>query len=685
MKKFFQKKFYKIITIIACILPIQTFADDLPFIDIDKNSEYYSAISKLYEAWVIYDDWSHKFNPNETMNRDFFVSLATQIGCKECLTPSAEDIIKYNNSPFVDLSKSNKFYYCIAYAHDNWITQWYNIDPYNNLAYCENWQKFSSSPFCENNSTTRIEAAGMLLRQAKLWNDSLNSSNFAKNENFSDIDEKNYWYGYAQKSLEMWIIQKKSDWSVWYSEKITKWEFAKMSAIILDYSQCSFISKTQNSSASYIEIIDKENKKTNRTSFEEWEKFSFTPNWEIVWKNFEWTATNNSGKTVTWNEKNFDWSQLTPWIWHVNVKIIDPISGKTISNPSVTVIVTPNQDDTDWDWVKNNDDKCPTIVGPASNNGCPLTENDDSDWDWVKNNDDKCPTIPGPASNNGCPISDTIWVSLIPNPSITYIGNPITFTPHINWNWNNLIYDWDFGDGNRNSNSGEQKHSYNKDWTYKVTLTVTDKNTWNTWQSTVIIRITNNKDSDWDWTIDDEDTCPLVKWVKENNGCPKIRIHNYGCSINEILSGNWNCKHVSLISNSGSNFNNNFGFNWNWNWNWNWSWNWNPSSGSTNWNNDNDWDWIPNNLDHCPKNPWLPEWNGCPNPSNYQNISNNICLAKKLENQWLIIGEAVCNSCPCNNNINITSTLRECDIIFPTILSPDKKTIYSRGNFYLLK
>ncbi len=50
--------------------------------------------------------------------------------------------------------------------------------------------------------------------------------------------------------------------------------------------------------------------------------------------------------------------------------------------------------DTDGDGVKDKDDKCPNIAGPA--NGCP-----DSDGDGVADMDDKCPNIAGP--NNGCP------------------------------------------------------------------------------------------------------------------------------------------------------------------------------------------------------------------------------------------------------------------------------------------
>lgn len=57
--------------------------------------------------------------------------------------------------------------------------------------------------------------------------------------------------------------------------------------------------------------------------------------------------------------------------------------------------------DTDEDGVPDPKDKCPdTPKGcPVDADGCPL----DSDGDGVIDCEDKCPTVEGPASNNGCP------------------------------------------------------------------------------------------------------------------------------------------------------------------------------------------------------------------------------------------------------------------------------------------
>ena len=59
--------------------------------------------------------------------------------------------------------------------------------------------------------------------------------------------------------------------------------------------------------------------------------------------------------------------------------------------------------DTDGDGVMDGSDKCPTVVGPKENKGCPWP---DADGDGVADKDDQCPNEAGPAENNGCPWPD---------------------------------------------------------------------------------------------------------------------------------------------------------------------------------------------------------------------------------------------------------------------------------------
>jgi hypothetical protein len=57
--------------------------------------------------------------------------------------------------------------------------------------------------------------------------------------------------------------------------------------------------------------------------------------------------------------------------------------------------------DTDGDGIIDDADSCPTLAGPASNHGCPVTV--DTDGDGVTDDHDSCPSQSGPATNNGCP------------------------------------------------------------------------------------------------------------------------------------------------------------------------------------------------------------------------------------------------------------------------------------------
>ena len=99
------------------------FSASVPFTDIKSSDPYYNAVSDLYNSSIITDNGDHLFRPNDLMSRDFFVSLAVGIGCHKCETPSVDDIIKYQISPFIDLPKTNRYYYCIAYAAENNIAQ----------------------------------------------------------------------------------------------------------------------------------------------------------------------------------------------------------------------------------------------------------------------------------------------------------------------------------------------------------------------------------------------------------------------------------------------------------------------------------------------------------------------------------------------------------------------------------
>ncbi len=59
--------------------------------------------------------------------------------------------------------------------------------------------------------------------------------------------------------------------------------------------------------------------------------------------------------------------------------------------------------DTDGDGIRDKDDKCPTLPGPAEFEGCPDM---DSDNDGIGDCCDACPDVPGVAEFDGCPDTD---------------------------------------------------------------------------------------------------------------------------------------------------------------------------------------------------------------------------------------------------------------------------------------
>ncbi|EKE27138.1 MAG: hypothetical protein ACD_4C00029G0003, partial [uncultured bacterium (gcode 4)] len=119
----FRKIFFLIL-----ILSFWTLKAQNPFIDVNKNDFFYNDLDYLYNAWVIKDTPDHKFNPNSLIKRDEYVATVVWVWCKECINPTIEDILKFSTDPFVDLTKENSYFYCIAKWKEEGIIQWYTLD-----------------------------------------------------------------------------------------------------------------------------------------------------------------------------------------------------------------------------------------------------------------------------------------------------------------------------------------------------------------------------------------------------------------------------------------------------------------------------------------------------------------------------------------------------------------------------
>ncbi|MGJ9593517.1 Rib/alpha-like domain-containing protein [Actinotignum sp. GS-2025b] len=158
-------------------------------------------------------------------------------------------------------------------------------------------------------------------------------------------------------------------------------------------------------------------------------------------------------------------------------------STDTVKVP-VTVTV-PAPVDTDNDGVNDDADKCPTIAGPASNNGCPAWNNGEGKpgTDVTLTKDPKNGPIPSTATceaGNGatCTIgTDGNVVVKVPEGTAPGTEIPVTI-----------------------KNEGKTLH------TPKVTVTAPDP--------------VPNPDTDNDGVNDDADKCPTIAGPATNNGCP---------------------------------------------------------------------------------------------------------------------------------------------------------------------
>ncbi len=799
----------------------QVHGADFPFTDVKTSDPYYTAVRDLYNWWVISNNGDNLFRPNEPMNRDFYISLTVWVGCKKCNTPSQEDIIRYQYSPFIDLPKINQYYYCVAYAKDEGIAQWYTVDS-TGKATCENNSSYASTPFCPANTITRIEAVAVLLRRANLWNDTYNAGTFDKSLVIPDVST--YWYGYAKKWIDAGILTQKPDGTIWQDEKITRGEFAIMAARILRYTQCELNPNLGNTLEWAIGIESPNWDPLTTSAFDTGEDFVLVPivasgDWEYIW-----SATN----PTTWEMVNWTWDTLPSsyfgdGTWIVSLDIIDPDTWETVSSPTMTLQIWDGSGDayggdiiiTDADNTVRNDNSFTlddNIVLSNSDTGIGISNwsavNEETwrvitgvgdtfagsllgTWEWtitltttnpdtgaITDTDTRLIFISdgnennwdnGDADWNGNGESD-LSVLIQADPLITTIGWSIDFTALVSgWSDSNS-YSWDFWDGNTSTIVWDTSHTYTTPGIYSVILTVTDRLTGTTRQSRIIIRISWEIDTDGDGVFDSEDACPQVQWTRENDGCPFVLTTDYTELIGDILVGQdtstdtdgdgiintsdacpwiagtlenngcpaWtsgdsdgdsvpdnadDCVNIpgsptnngcplgsatdtdgdtvpnttdECISIPGSPSNN-----------WCPIWTATDTDGDTIPNatdecvdtpgspandgcptgdaTDTDGDTVPNTTDRCDAIPGSPANGGCPEISVTDDIKKNACIREKLQDEWVIFGSVSCTSCPCNRSVDLLAVLRDCDIVFPTILSPNGENVYARWGFYTIE
>jgi outer membrane protein OmpA-like peptidoglycan-associated protein len=145
--------------------------------------------------------------------------------------------------------------------------------------------------------------------------------------------------------------------------------------------------------------------------------------------------------------------------------------------------------DTDEDGILDKKDSCPTVAGPAENQGCPWP---DTDNDTVVDKDDKCPDVAGPVENNGCPWGDADNDTVLDN---------VDACPSVAGPVENKGCPWPDTDGD----------------------TVLDKDDKCPNEKGLVANAgCPELDADKDGITDKEDACPTVAGPVSNKGCPEV-------------------------------------------------------------------------------------------------------------------------------------------------------------------
>lgn len=585
------KKIITFFILYFIILLWNVFSASIPveqiFSDIKKDYKYYNELQVLFDKWMIYPDSEGRLNPKKLLNRDEFVWIMMEVSCNKCISPNVnyDFIKKYSDSTlFFDINKTNKYFYCVAWADSSWFVKWYD-----SWTKCEDWSyKPWEKPFCPNNTIILEEALAVILRASGILTNSeadsirmqIASGQITKNLS-DDVTPKNLdgsvysFYPDFQKALDYELVEYDKywnqkiyklieiiDWKIRPKQSITKEDFLRIAYIALKSNSCN--EKKEDKLWLEIQIFD--NKcvesslnKCTRASLSGSEKV-FDIFWNVSLPFWDTISKENS---YIWRFYNYNtWEEIKKY-W----KYLD-----------------------NYDFLKDWDYR--VFLRVISDKGNTWEVYNDINISSNKNE-----------NNNK--------LSIIANPIFWKSPLLVKFESVFSFDSVNNSYLWDFWDGTT-SIWKNTDHIFKEPWIYKVTLNLKDKD-WEIYTSTVNINVTWESSEVWDydkdWINDLLDVCPQVKWLLENKWCP---VFDDFCKSDTDCKSWYYCK----------------------------TWICSPKQTSIN----------------CEYNWWdLITWN------------------------------VICNSCPCNNFVDFNATLRKCDKVFPAIVSPDKKTIYSKWSYYEIK
>ncbi|MDD3793795.1 MAG: PKD domain-containing protein, partial [Candidatus Gracilibacteria bacterium] len=296
----------------------------------------------------------------------------------------------------------------------------------------------------------------------------------------------------------------------------------------------------------------------------------------------------------------------------------------------------------------------------------------------------------------------------------------VNFYSIFSGNTNQASYSWDFGDGT-SSFGKNTEHIYKESGVYKVTLTVKDNlGEISISNINILVLEKNLDDTDGDGVDNNEDyekntskekiiyICTKEDIINKRYDCKtedKLGVYSeikkqsdtdgdgvdndedyekntskekiiYICTKEDIINKRYDCKTEDKLGVYSSKKENSL-------------------------IGDVDGDGIDDLSDACPQIKGDINNKGCPIFDSLCKIDSDcaigfycnsgVCSPKQVSKNCeytggdLIVGNVVCNSCPCNNFVDFNASLRSCDIVFPAIVSPDSKTIYSKGNYFQIK
>jgi len=655
------------------------------FTDISKDYKYHKELQALYDRWMIFPDENWKFSPRKLLNRDEFVGISMEVSCKKCISPNTDfSLLKEHSKTktFYDVSRNNKYFYCIAESDKLWYVKWYD-----KWYQCE-WKekREEERPFCIDNKITLDEALAVILRNSWIFTIEDNKKILEKiysweitSDLADDVSPKNnlwqvytfYWY--IQKALNFELKEVNEKWNekvykllekinnkIYPNKHISKEEFLRISYIALKSNSC--IDDNKKDLAIQIKILNKEcikwKKCENKTFNPNEDTFDLYSN--IWWICKKWIENNNYNWTFfnidNWNEFHRKWKYidnykfLNAWKWRILLQIKDNcwnkseaystifIKEKDIDNKNLWLEI----DATPLNWeIGLNVDFEWKVEWWNGNYNYEWDYWDGTTWKWKSSEHKYTQAWTYTVKLKVTDWDWKVWYSIvtivvtekdIDNKwlSVQIEADPIIWNKELNvhfdwmisWWDGNYNYEWDFGNGLK-WYWKKTSNIFKNPWTYTITLIVVDGN-WNRWETTAVIKVLNfdscEIDADWDWIMDCNDILPQISWNDKNNWAP---ILNSSCSID--------CK--------------------------------------------------------------CQDWYECTNNDPKTCQSDWVCLPKKISlnnclQNWynsFIIWNTVCNSCPCEYSLDFFATLRKCDLVFPAITSIDSRNIFSRWNIFKIQ